>query len=737
MTNIYDLKNQISASLPAIVMGAVIGILIIIVEISFAAMVYSKDMAEFAAKGAEIYMTGALVMCAGLVFFSSVNFFISLPQDAPVAILAAGAAAMSATMGDIPPEAKFATITACVALSSILTGLCYYLLGKFHLADFVRFLPYPVVGGFLAGTGLLLIKGSFGVMADLSFSFQSMGMFLIPQKMLLWMPGVAFALLLFFVLAKWSHYLILPGLLLAGVGIFHLLMVAANVSMQEAENAGMFFTGVSQNSFLPQLPPMSLSLIEWEICFYNIPIIMTVVLISMVGFLLNVSAAEVASGCEVDLNRELGFNGASNIIAGMFGSPPGYPALSLSMLGPRTGVKSKIIGIATSLILGIVILFDADVITYFPRPLLGSLLFLLGLFFIKEWVLDARKKLTLPDYLVVLSILVVIGFFGFLQGVSLGLALTIIIFVFRFSQVPVIGEIIEGENAVSTKKRPITERHLLSKSEQKIIVFKLKGYIFFGSASFMINRIIENIESGSDKKFIILDFADVQGFDISAVNNFNRLARKLQIMNRVLAMSAAPKTMIMLLEPNLSQELRQLIIQSDSLNNTLMLVEDRILEKELFELKSDSNKDKNKRHQLFNMVSDDYMLELEKLEHLESMMSALKDYVQKIKFESSKKIISASESVDGLYIIEWGSVSEVRSLGSGSQEKIKGLGPGDVIAPNLFFTKQKSCTDFISEKETILYYIDRKNFHNIESEQTQSILKLYKYFLKQQCLYTE
>jgi SulP family sulfate permease len=64
----------------------------------------------------------------------------------------------------------FANIFTAIALATVLTGIAFLLLGYFKLGNLVRFIPYPVMGGFLAATGWLLFKG--GLQVSTGFGFQ-------------------------------------------------------------------------------------------------------------------------------------------------------------------------------------------------------------------------------------------------------------------------------------------------------------------------------------------------------------------------------------------------------------------------------------------------------------------------------------------------------------------------------------------------------------------------------------
>jgi SulP family sulfate permease len=82
------------------------------------------------------------------------------PQESTTAILAGVAAASVAALPPgTPPSAVFATIAATVVISAVLTEVSLYALGRFKLGGLARFLPYPLIGGFLAGTGWLDERG--------------------------------------------------------------------------------------------------------------------------------------------------------------------------------------------------------------------------------------------------------------------------------------------------------------------------------------------------------------------------------------------------------------------------------------------------------------------------------------------------------------------------------------------------------------------------------------------------
>jgi sulfate permease, SulP family len=89
------------------------------------------------------------------------------------------------------------------------TGVVFYGLGAFRLGSLIRFIPYPVIGGFLAGTGWLLARGGMEVMADSASLAALVG----TDMAIRWLPGAALAVALLLLLRRFSAPFILPGAL--------------------------------------------------------------------------------------------------------------------------------------------------------------------------------------------------------------------------------------------------------------------------------------------------------------------------------------------------------------------------------------------------------------------------------------------------------------------------------------------------------------------------------------------
>ena len=135
--------------------GLVVGLVVVIVSISFGALIFSGELADFTSQGIGFGLLTAAVLGALVALGSSFRGMVATPQDSPAAIMALIAASIAASLpASAGREEVFATVVVAVSLTSIATGVFFFALGSFKLGGLVRFIPYPVIGGFLAGTAL-------------------------------------------------------------------------------------------------------------------------------------------------------------------------------------------------------------------------------------------------------------------------------------------------------------------------------------------------------------------------------------------------------------------------------------------------------------------------------------------------------------------------------------------------------------------------------------------------------
>src|SRR5512138_991777 len=238
--SLRDFKNQFRPTilLPSLTAGLIAASITISLEISLAALIFSGDLREFLAGGIGLMLFGAFVIGIAVALITSLPGMIGLPQDTPAAILGLVAAGIATSMHGSEPRAIYATVVAAISLTSLLTAIFFLLLGWFKASGFVRYIPYPVVGGFLAGTGWLLTLGGLSVMINMSLTISTLSQLLLPDKLIHWIPGVIFAITLLLLLRRFNHFLITPGTLILATLLFYIYLFAIQVSPAEAATRG-------------------------------------------------------------------------------------------------------------------------------------------------------------------------------------------------------------------------------------------------------------------------------------------------------------------------------------------------------------------------------------------------------------------------------------------------------------------------------------------------------------------
>lgn len=718
---------------PALAQGAVIGVLLIIIEVSFAGMIYAGPLAPVATRAAGLTIFGAMVMCLWAGLFSPFAGIIAPPQDTPVAVLSATALALYAAMPDAPVDTLFATVTVTLMLSAVVTGASFCLIGKFKLANLIRFLPFPVVGGFLAGSGAALIRGSFGVMTDMPLTLENAQTFLTPGVMAFWVPGVVFAGALFFLMTTKPHYLLLPGALLAGLVLFFAALFLTGTSTQEARSAGWLLGALPQGRLWPAFTFSQLAKLDLPRVLSCLPDIFTVAFLSVVGMLLNLNGIELGTRSDIDMNRELLTEGTGNLLAGLGGAFAGYNTLSLSLLGPKTGTTSRLIPLVAAAICGVALFFGAQAMALFPKCLLGGLLFLLGLFFLDDWVFSGWKKLTPIDFSIVLLIVAAIVWFGFLEGVGLGLGMSILIFIVRFSRVSIISATHSGSDLHSTRKRSIPEQAILRREGHGVRIFDLSGYLFFGSAGSLGQAIAEALSGKSaPPRQLIINLGTITGFDVSAVNTLQRIAQQIQAKKAALVLAGAPSRMAGLLRNNTSPDVMANIHFAPSLDKALEHCEEALLTAEKARLSGSKEQAAASRQALFQDTADALESHLEALARFEALAETLAPFGKTLTLPQGEALFKEQEDPKGVFLLLWGSVSESREA-NGQATRVRTLEQGHVLGIPAALSPWQATTSARVDRDATLLFLNRAALATLETQAPELALSTTRLLLRQAC----
>lgn len=716
--------------LPGISVGLVNGILTVMLQISFAAMIFSGDLSPHFPGGVGLTLFGGLVLGVVLALTSSIRGVIGLAQDAPCAILALAAAAIASGLPASATEAEiFVTIVVVIASSSILTGIVFYLMGQYRLGNLVRYIPYPVVGGVLAGIGWLLFKGGIGVMTDLTLGLSSLPGLIDPTVIAKWVPGLILAAVLLLASKRFSHFLAMPATIIGSVSFFYLVLAMAGIPVADASARGWLLGPFPEGALWKPLSPSLLASMDWGIVFSQAGHMGTIVILSIVSLLLNASGLELILRRDIDLNRELKASGFANVLAGLGGSPAGYLALSLSALGHKLGSNSRLIGLTSGVLCGLALFVGAGSLAYLPRCLAGALLVFVGVDLLLEWLYRGWGRLPRADYVMVVFILLFIGAFGFLEGVAAGIVVAVVIFIIRYSRVNVVRMALSGSTFRSHVARAVPLRVILRKRGDAVQVFTLQGFLFFGTANRLFERIRARVKETDipDLRFLVFDFSHVTGMDSSALNSFVRMEQLAEGLGFSLVLTKLSPEMEMWFE-------REGLVRSDNprvrvfpdLDRAMEWCEDGILKSEAGWLQSDHSTAKPAGEDILESAYEETMARLMKHEELETLFHRLSEFTKVLQLEKGTTIIQQGDPPSGLYFIETGEVTAWLERKNGTRVRLRQYGMGGVVGELSLYTDSPTTMTVVVNRPTVAYYVSKEALDRLEADNPDLALRLHR-----------
>ena len=504
----------------SILAGLVAGLLAVTFMFSYSAVILTGDLAPFVPRLTGHFLLGAVVLAVIVGIASQFSGVVAVPQDNPTAVLAVVVVSVTASSKqDLPPEELFTTIVVLIALSTFAGAAMFWLVGRFHLAVMAQYVPYPVVAGFLAATGWLLFKGSFGVMSGVGFDLGHLGDLVSVAE--LWLPGLAFALVLLVVGKVTSNVFAMPGVIIGAIGLFHLTLAISGDGRSVAIANGWLLQPFDQGMLLQSISPDD---IDWAIVTDEIAGLGTVLVIAVISVLLNITALSSALGDDVDVDREMRVLGFANLAAGAGGSLVGYHYVSLSTLGRRMRGGGPVVALVVALTCFAAMTVASGALAYIPRFVLGGMVLFIGLSFLDDWLVQSIRKLARSDVVVIAAILAVVELVGFLEGVAAGLIATVILFMVSYSRISVVRHTFTGRELRSTIERQTAAQARLEQHLDGVLLLKLHGYVFFASTVGLLESVRQRLDDEETiDTHLILDFEHVTGVDTSALHGLAKL----------------------------------------------------------------------------------------------------------------------------------------------------------------------------------------------------------------------
>jgi sulfate permease, SulP family len=406
--------------------------------------------------------------------------------------------------------------------ATVLSGALLYGLGKAKWGAYFRFVPYFVVGGFMAATGWFLIAGGVRMTSGRALSLTGItaAWTMLQGTRLAAAAAVVAALLGVRQWVKWAFAM--PFALVAMWVIGALVL------------RSLGFSDAAHGFYLPSLGTLTRwspfdaargSQMTWSMVAALVPQLLAVTIVALISMVTKVSSIEVGRQASGDLDCELRAHGLASLMAAPFGGIASGLQVGTSRLLEHAGGATRMSGVFCALALGAVAISNFDLPGLIPIPIIAGLVFYLGYTFILDALWRPLSQRAWFDLGLVTAMMIVCIQYGFLVGIVVGLICACVLFAISYARRGVVRRHVTRADFASYVERSAIAADHLRDHGAAIQLYWLSGYIFFGSSESVFERIRGDIrELGQGcVKYVVLDFGTVSGADASAVVSFTKL----------------------------------------------------------------------------------------------------------------------------------------------------------------------------------------------------------------------
>jgi carbonic anhydrase len=406
------------------------------------------------------------------------------------------AAAMSIVIADIVQKFGLESLVLICALA----GVMQLLSGMFNLGRFARYVPLPVIAGFTAGIGAIILIGqlprAFGLMPPAESDIFSV--FTHLRQYLHEIDGACVLLVVLtlgFIIGLPKLFPRIPSILPAVVIVS---LLAYIFDLSDVPLIGAIPASLPRPHF-PQIPNISMQ----DLVFNTF----VIYLLASLETLLSSSAIDkLSKGEKHDSNQELIGQGLGNIAVSLFGGIPVTSVIARSATNVRAGAKTRRASIIHSFILLLTIFIAAPLISHIPIAVLAGVLFFVAFSMVNYREFFGLWKTARPDALIYAITFGTIVFVDLLAGVQAGIMAACVLVLMR-----------------ATK----THFHVSVNSEDDMVRLSLVGALTFLSTP-KISDLQKQLATTRANQIVLMDLSNIRNLDMSGADAIVQLFQDCQ-----------------------------------------------------------------------------------------------------------------------------------------------------------------------------------------------------------------
>ncbi len=675
-------------------------------SIAFGVLVYTALGPQYAGAGALAGILGAAALGIVAPLVGRTAGLISAPCAPSAAVLSAlvvGLTAGSLGVTLLPEE-----ILPLIALTAVLAAVLQIAFGLLGGGRLIKYIPYPVVSGYLSGVGVIIALGQLPKLLGLGKGI-SLADGLSSPSLWQWeglIVGVITMLFMFFghkltrrvppsilglgggIMAYWGLSLVSPRLLTL---IDNPLIIGPITT-----SGSVFDAAIGRMASLSDVGFLSVELIVF-------PAVTLAVLLS-IDTLKTCVALDALTRTRHDSNRELIGQGCANLVSFAIGGMPGAGTMGPTLVNVTSGGRTPRAGIVEGSLVVVVFLLLTDAIAWVPIASLAGILLVIA------WrMLDRRvfRLLRSPagrvDAFVIGAVVLVSVSVDLIAASLVGVALAILLFL----REQVRGTVIRRKmylNQISSKtRRPEPAKEVLAKHGDLGVFCELQGNLFFGTTDQLRTQLGPDLASNL---YVLFDMRRVDSIDYTAAHILEQMHSQLADRKGSLILSGMPSGFLD--DRNFEVYLEELgVVRKGSgvrifetMDGALEWMEDRILE----------------AHGVL-MPTDERPLEIGDFELFrefdEETIRHLRDVIETRSFKADETILAIGEMGNELFMVRRGSVRIMLPLEGGKKHHLSTIGRGDYFGEITFLDRGRRSAVVEAKEDVELYLLTRSKFDEL------------------------
>lgn len=679
--------------------GAICSVVSLIFSLSYAALVFSGPLSHWLAYGFAAALIATAAGGGVMALRSSLPYALASPDASTTAIVSTLVASLAGSLlAEGADDRLLAPVLIAISLCAALSGLALFGLGIARAGRAVRFIPFPVIGGFLGATGWLISSGALQVITGHRVRLAGLENFLDPLTLAKCAAGAAVAAVLMLARVRFKGPFAQPAQLLLCTAAVYAGLKFFGISNVQAQADGWMFRLSSSATFSPPWDLNEWRNFPWHLLPGLTAEFMTVMFVAAVSMLLNIAGFEVMTKREAEFDRELATVGIANLASAALGGYVIGVPMSRSTLAFKLAGNSRIPTICVAASSVAMLAVNTAFLGYIPKCVVGGLLLSLGLDLLYRWLISSSRQLSRIEYLSLLLITLIIVKWGFIAGILVGIIISCATFAFSVSRVDAIKFGFDGTEYRSTLDREQKELALLAQHGRQLQGLNLQNYLFFGSANQIYQRVKALLADRPECRYLLFDFRSVIGIDSSAAHSFTQIKQ--------VADKCGAQLVLANLSPDLTAAFRAMQIISG--NTIVGLNLDQALESCENAIIQSHRTDEGEAPSIRDWLAG----ALGSTEYADRIV----EQCERLELSPGDIVARQGDQADSMHFILEGRVDVIVKLDDGRSVRVRSLGRHTTIGEmGLIMSRPRSAT-LQAEVASVLYRLSAAAFERIRSE---------------------